>query len=76
MAVQKTVKKEEPKEEKRRPDFVARARQAKESEYFSTIGAAWKTEIAGQEGVSVKLNLTPLDWDGSFLLMVPKERDE
>ncbi len=67
--------KPEPQKESKRPDFIARARQSKESEYFSTIGAAWKTEIAGNEGVSVKLNLTPLDWDGSFLLMVPKQED-
>lgn len=72
----KPVQKEE-KKEGRKPDFVVRARQGPGSEYFQTLGAAWRVEIAGEEGVSVRLHSLPCNqWDGSFLLMVPKDRDE
>jgi len=67
-------KKPEPVEESKgkQPDFVARARQSADSEYYMTIGAAWKrTNEKGEEFVSVKINNQPVGWDGSFLLMKP-----
>ena len=67
-------KKPEPVEEPKgkQPDFVARARQAADSEYYMTIGAAWKrTNDKGEEFVSVKINNQPVGWDGSFVLMKP-----
>ncbi len=72
-AVEKT---EEVKEEKRRPDFVVRAKQSPQSEFWQTIGAAWSADINGKTGYSVKLHLVPTDWDGSFLLMPPLESGE
>ena len=72
-------KKPEPVEEPKgkQPDFVARARQAAGSEYYMTIGAAWKrTNDKGQEFLSVKINTQPVNWDGSFLLMTPLEPRE
>ena len=59
-------------EDKKLPDFVARARQAPGSDFYLTIGAAWKKENGnGEEFVSVKLNNLPVGFDGSFLLMKP-----
>ena len=61
---------EEPKS--KQPDFVARARQSAQSEYYMTIGAGWKrTNDKGEEFISVKINNQPVGWDGSFLLMKP-----
>ena len=59
--------------EKRRPDFVVRCKQSVDSDFWTTIGAAWSAEIAGKPGYSVKLHLIPTSWDGSFLLMPPKD---
>lgn len=64
------AKKPEP-EKGKRPDYVARARQAEGSEFYVSLGAAWVTEINGKKAVSVKLHCVPVDWDGSFLLMEP-----
>lgn len=67
-------RKQEEKIENKAPDYVARARQSPDSEYYQTIGAAWKrTNDKGEEFVSVKLNSQPTNWDGSFLLMKPLE---
>ncbi len=65
-------KKETKAEQNKMPDFVARARQSPDSEYYQSIGAAWKrTNDKGEEFISVKLNSQPTNWDGSFLLMKP-----
>lgn len=50
-----------------KPDFNARA---KIGEYWTTIGAAWKTK---DDQISLRLNVVPVgpDWDGSVLLMAP-----
>ena len=67
-------KKEAPVEEPKgkQPDFVARARQAPNSDYYMTIGAAWRRKNdQGEEFISVKINNQPVGWDGSFLLMKP-----
>ncbi len=54
-----------------KPKFVARARQSPDSEYMNTIGAAWPFENG--EGLVVKLQMIPTYWDGSFILVEPKE---
>lgn len=64
----KAVKEES---EKRRPDFVARCRQSPDSDFYLSIGAAWKTDVNGQQGFSVRLTNLPIQFDGSFLLLTP-----
>jgi len=65
-------KKETKPEQSKQPDYVARARQSPDSEYYLNIGAAWKRmNEKGEEFISVKINNQPVNWDGSFLLMKP-----
>jgi uncharacterized protein (DUF736 family) len=72
----KTGKKIEPKDEKRQPDYVVRARQSADSEYWLTIGAAWTANFKdGTTGISVKINNQPIGWNGDCLLMRPKDAD-
>ena len=54
-----------------KPVFNARARQDPESEHMTTIGAAWKFKQG--EGYVVKLQSLPVNWDGSLILVPPKE---
>lgn len=68
---------EEPPKEKRQPDFVVRAKQSPDSEYWTTIGAAWQANLkGGVTGYSVKINNMPLNWNGDCLLMPPLETGE
>lgn len=55
--------------DKKRPDFNVRA---KVGEYWSTVGAAWNVKDGG---ISIRLNHLPVgkDWDGSLLLLPPKD---
>lgn len=58
----------------KRPDFVVRARtEPGVDASFKTIGACWKIEVNGEEGLSVKLHSLPINWDGSCMVVVPKE---
>lgn len=58
--------------EKRHPDFIVRAKQAADSEYWVTIGAAWEAKFKdGATGYSVKINNMPVNWNGDCLLMRP-----
>lgn len=62
-----------------RPDFVARAvvqkaKNQNEKDFFQTIGAAWQRQNG--EGFTVKLQTVPVQWDGSFVLMPPRDGDE
>lgn len=67
-------KQEEKQPEKRQPDFIVRAKQSADSEYWSTIGAAWTANFKdGSTGYSVKINNMPLNWNGDCLLMRPKQ---
>ena len=69
-------KKAQPEPETRKPDFVVRARQAPDSEYWVTLGVAWSFKD-GKQGFSVKLQTVPTNWDGQFLLLPPLEaKDE
>jgi hypothetical protein len=54
-----------------KPDFNVRAKQG---EYWSTVGAAWNVKDGG---ISVRLNTIPVgkDWDGSLLLLKPKDEE-
>ena len=52
MAFQKKGK--EP-EKGKSPDFVVRARQTPDSDFFVNCGAAWKVEVNGKEAISLKL---------------------
>jgi hypothetical protein len=54
-----------------KPPYFARAKCNGQSEYRQTIGAAWNFKEG--EGLVVKLELIPTDWDGSFILVKPKE---
>jgi uncharacterized protein (DUF736 family) len=62
------------KEEKRRPDFVVRAK-VKDSVWV-TIGAAWSAQLKdGGTGYSLKINTFPAQWNGDALLMPPLEEE-
>ena len=73
MAFQKKGK--EP-EKGKSPDFVVRARQTPDSDFFVNCGAAWKVEVNGKEAISLKLTAMPVQSDGSFLLLQPLEAKE
>lgn len=55
-----------------RPDFNVRA---KVGEYWQQCGAAWNVKDGG---VSIRLNVLPVggDWDGSLLLLPPKDDEK
>jgi len=75
MAV-KTARKEEPKPEKRQPDYVVRCKQSEGSDYWLTIGAGWVANFKdGSTGISVKINSQPVGWNGDCLLMAPKAQE-
>jgi hypothetical protein len=54
-----------------KPKYLARAKQTPEKDYMTTIGAAWPFNEG--DGYVVKLHVMPTDWDGSFILVTPKE---
>jgi hypothetical protein len=54
-----------------KPVFNVRVRQEPDSEYMTTIGAAWKFKQG--EGFVVKLHSAPVNWDGSIVLVPPKD---
>ena len=63
------------REEKRKPDFVVRAK-VKE-DVWVTIGAAWSAQLkGGVTGYSLKINTFPAQWNGDALLMPPLETEE
>ncbi len=57
-----------------KPEFNVRVRQEPDSEYMSTIGAAWPFKEG--KGYVVKLHSVPINWDGSFVLVPRKEDSE
>ena len=57
-----------------KPVFNARAKKGPESEYMTTIGAAWAFKEG--EGYVVRLESLPVNWDGSFILVPPREGDQ
>ena len=55
-----------------KPDFLVKAKQSPDSEFFNILGAAWKWKNG--DGYVVKLHSVPVgQWDGSLLLTPPKE---
>jgi hypothetical protein len=54
-----------------KPVFNVRARQEPDSEYMTTIGAAWRFKQG--EGYVVRLQTIPVNWDGSCVLVPPKD---
>lgn len=57
---------------------VGRGDDAPAEPFWITIGAAWTFEFRDEDGViqnglGVRLNSTPLNWDGSFTLMPTRE---
>jgi hypothetical protein len=55
------------REARPKPQFIARA---KVDNGWITIGACWPLR-SGEEGFSLKLTSTPLNWDGRFVLLPP-----
>lgn len=56
-----------------KPDFIAKCKQAPDSDFFHILGAAWKWKNG--DGYVVKLNTIPTNWDGSLILTPPKAED-
>jgi hypothetical protein len=56
-----------------KPTFNVRARQEPDSEYMTTIGAAWPFKEG--TGYVVRLQTVPVKWDGTCVLVPPKETD-
>lgn len=54
-----------------KPVFTVKARQEPYSEYMTTIGAAWKFKHG--DGYVVKLRSVPVNWDGSIVVVPPKQ---
>ena len=54
-----------------RPVYIARAKQTPDSDVMVTIGAAWPFNEG--DGLVVKLQLLPTQFDGSFVLLPPKD---
>jgi hypothetical protein len=57
----------------KRPDYVIRCRQAPDSDFYLTIGAAWRVQVNGEDAFSIKLTSIPTNWGGSALMLVPKD---
>lgn len=52
-----------------RPTYIARAKQAPDSDVMTTIGAAWPFNQG--DGLVVKLQFVPTNWNGDFILVPP-----
>lgn len=59
----------------RKPDFVVRAKQSSDSEFWSTIGVGWSFKD-GKPGLSVRLHSVPVMWTGEFLILPALEAQE
>ena len=66
------AKQEQPKGNK--PRYVVRARQAPESDFMQTNGAAWPFNDG--DGLVVKLQFIPIDWRGDMILVPPKNGED
>ena len=75
MAILKKAAPKQVETEKRKPDFVVRAK-VKDGVWV-TIGAAWSAQLKdGVTGYSLKINTFPAAWNGDALLMPPLETEE
>ena len=57
-----------------KPVFRARAKTDPKEGFMVTIGAAWPFKEGG--GYVVRLETIPVNWDGSFILVPPKEGED
>jgi hypothetical protein len=57
-----------------KPVYNVRARQDPDNDFMVTIGAVWPFENG--DGFVVRLHILPIQWDGSMILVKPKESDE
>jgi hypothetical protein len=58
-------------------EFAARARTRPDGDVWFTIGQGWAFEEDGQRGYTVRLTMTPTNWDGELLLVpIPRERED
>ena len=75
MAFQKKAASKPAEPEKRKPDFIVRAKVR--DGVWVTIGAAWSAQLKdGVTGYSLKINTFPANWSGDALLMPPLETEE
>lgn len=59
----------------RKPKYIARAKETPDSDRWITVGAAWDfTE--GKDGYAVRLSNLPVQFDGTFILVPPLEKEE
>lgn len=56
----------------KKPAYVIR--QKSESGVWTSIGAVWN--LKDKEGFSVRLNMVPTNWDGSAIMIPPREDEE
>jgi hypothetical protein len=54
-----------------KPTMIARVKQSPDSDLMVTIDTAWPFKEG--EGFVVKLQSLPIQWDGDFILVPPKE---
>ena len=75
MAILKKAAPRKEETEKRKPDFVVRAKV--KDDVWVTIGAAWSAQLKdGATGYSLKINTFPAQWNGDALLMPPLPTEE
>ncbi len=60
--------------DKRKPVYIARAKENPDSDRWMTIGACW--DFKDGEGYAVRLNALPTNWDGSFILVEPLKDED
>lgn len=56
-----------------KPAYNARAKKDPDSEYMITIGAAWTFKDG--DGYVVRLESLPVNWDGTFILVPPRDNE-
>jgi hypothetical protein len=54
-----------------RPVYLAKCKQNPKSDFFMVIGAAFKFKEG--DGLVLRLDAIPTQWDGSMILVPPKE---
>ena len=57
--------------EKRKPVFIARAKETPDNDRWMSIGAVWNFKEG--DGYAVRLNCLPTNWDGTMILVAPKD---
>lgn len=59
----------------RKPNYVVRTKQSPDSDFWVTIGAAWKFR-EGKDGLSLRLHTVPVMWTGECILVPPLEDED